>query len=158
VNAVKVTTIDHGLKRARQLLKQPRKILRIGVLESEAAQPHPSRDGVTIGQVARWQEYGAGMGPGATPARSWLWGWFWEHYDLIYRQLAADTYRVIFAGENEALALMKRGGVYRDQIEDRIRYENVFASNAPSTIKKKGFDLPLIDTETFVESIQYEVK
>lgn len=154
---VRVRIEDNGAKRAQKLLQQPRKVLKVGVFGSWAAAPHPSRAGVTVGDVARWMEYGAGNGPGATPARSWLFDWLDREIYDIFRDLQADTMRVLFGGADEKQALMKRGSVYRQQIEDRIRYENVFKSNAPSTIKKKGFDLPLIDTETFVESIRYEV-
>lgn len=154
---VRVREEDLGAKRAQKLLRQPRKVLRVGVLPRDANRPHPSRSGVTIGDVAAWMEYGAGHGPGATPARSWLFDWLDREIYDIFRQLQADTMRVIFGGADEKQALAKRGSVYRQQIEDRIRYENVFKENAKSTVKKKGFDLPLIDTETFVESIRYEV-
>ena len=156
-SAVKVTVKDHGAKRAQALLKQQRHRLRVGILETEASQPHPSRPGTTVGQVAAWMEYGTEEYGHTTPRRSWLFDWKDENIDVIVKQLAAATMRVIFANEDEKWALSKLGTIYRRQIEERIRYANVFASNAPSTIKKKGFDLPLIDTETFIEAIRWEV-
>ncbi len=152
---VKVTVVDNGAKRAQALLKKKRKVLRVGILEREANQQHPTGDGVTIGDVAVWNEYGTDT----APARSWLFNWLDENLQDIYKQLTADTMRVVFGKppEDEATALGKRGSVYRQQIEDRIRYANVFASNAPSTVRKKGFDLPLIDSETFIEAIRWEV-
>jgi hypothetical protein len=157
-NRVKVTVKDHGFNRAKTLLRQPRKVLSVGVHPSEALQPHPSKAGVTVGDVAVWMEYGTD--DGHVPARSWLFDWVDQEADVISRQLATDTMRVLFGQppEDEAVALGKRGTVYRRQIIDRIRYENPFVSNAPATIKKKGFDLPLIDSETFIESIRWEVK
>ena len=153
---VRIREKDNGLKRAQQLSKQPRMAIRIGVLEADAARPHPTRPGRTVGDVAVWMEYGTN--DGHVPARSWLFGWLDEEIDVIAQQLGADTFRVIFGGENEWLALSKRASVYRQQIEDRIRFADVFDRNEDATVRKKGFDLPLIDTETFIESIRWEVK
>ena len=155
---VKVTVKDTGFNRAETLLRQPRKVLSSGVHPAEANQPHPSKAGVTVGDVAVWMEYGTD--DGRVPARSWLFGWLDREADTISRQLAVDTMRVLFGKppESEGAALAKRGTVYRRQVIDRIRYENVFIGNAPSTVKKKGFDLPLIDSETFIESIRWEVR
>jgi hypothetical protein len=157
---VKVTVKDRGAKRAKQLLAQPRKVLRVGVLPFMAGQAHPSRGGVTIGDVARWMEYGTGMGHAPdTPARSWLNDPIDAELNDIYRRIATATLRVLFGKplENEKHALEKIGLWLQRLLVDNIRFGNAFEGNAPSTIKKKGFDLPLIDTETFIESIDYEV-
>jgi hypothetical protein len=152
MTANKVRVTDHGAKRARELLKQPRKQLLLGVLDTEANKKHPS--GPTIGEIAIWMEFGT---PTIKP-RSWLFDWLDENIDIIAQQLGADTKRVIFDKADERTALERRGSVYRQQVEDRIRYENVLHGNEPSTIMKKGFDLPLIDTETFIEAIRWKVK
>lgn len=152
---VRVRIEDRGAKRAKKMAAQPRKVLRLGVLPREAALPHPSRQGVTVGDVARWNEYGTPD----TPARSWLRDWVDINERDIIQNMITDTLRLLFQKqqEGEAEALGKRGTVYRRSMIDRIRYENAFVGNRPSTIKKKGFDLPLIDTETFVESIRWDV-
>jgi hypothetical protein len=147
-----VRVVDHGAKRAMQLSKQPRLKLRIGVLPSDAGKKHLD-SGEKVGQIALWQEFGT---PGIKP-RSWLFDWLDEEADDIAQQFAADTQRVIMAGDSERTALERRGSVYRQQIEDRIRFANVLRKNEPSTIAKKGFDLPLIDTEQFIETIRWEV-
>jgi len=155
---IKVTVKDNGFNRAQALLRKERKVLSLGVHPTEAAQPHPSRPGVSVGDVAVWMEYGTD--DGHVPARSWLRDWVDGEADVISRQLAADTMRVLFGKppEDEATALGKRGTVYRRQIIDRIRYENVLDRNEPATVATKGFDLPLIDSETFIESIRWEVR
>lgn len=156
---VKVRVEDHGAKRAQALLRQPRKKLRIGVLENEAAQPHPTRPGVTVGDVAIWMEYGTGDGrPPNTPARSFIFDWKDENIDKIAQQLATDTLRVIFSNENEVQALSKRGTMYRDWIRKRIvaRPGN-WKPLSPRRIREKGHDMPLIDTGLLYESIRWEV-
>lgn len=153
---VKVTVKDRGAKRAEALLRQPRKMLRIGVLEAEAAQPHPTRYGRTTGQVAVWAEYGTR--DGHVPPRRWLFGWLDLHIEEITQQLATDTMRVIFSNESEKSALEKRGTVYRRQIIDRIEFSNDIPKIEASTIRRKGgLDTPLIDTEWFIDRIRYEV-
>ena len=147
-----VRVVDNGARRAMQLSKQPRLKLRIGVLPKDASQKHED-SGETVGQIAVWQEYGT---PDVKPRR-WLFGWLDEEVDVIAQQMGADTLRVIMAGEDERTALSRRGPVYSGQITDRIRFGNAFHSNAPSTIAKKGFDLPLIDHEQFIETIDWEV-
>ena len=153
----RVRVEDNGAKRAMRLLKQPRMKLRVGILDAEAKQKHPVHPGVTIGQIAVAHEYGQPWRKPVTPRRSWLWDWFDENVDQITKQLGADTHRVTMGGEDEWLALSKRASVYRQQIVDRIRYANPFKGNAEATIRSKGFDLPLIDSEEFIEAIRWEV-
>lgn len=151
---VKVTVKDHGAKRARALLKQPRLELAVGVLQNEAQQRHHS--GSTIGQIAAWMEYGTFE----IPARSWLFDWLDDNYKVITNQLAADTARVIFGvpPESERKALSKRGGEYRRSIWFRIRnVPGYWEALKPDTIRKKGHAAPLIDEAEFINAIRWEV-
>jgi hypothetical protein len=155
---VKVKRIDHGARRARELLRRGRLNLKVGVLQNEAQQGHPS--GHTIGQIAVWMEYGGGIDEDSPPARSWLFDWLDVNYKIITKQLAADTARVIFGvpPESERKALSKRGGEYRRSIWMRIR--NVpgdWEGLKEATIRKKGHSAPLIDTTTFINAIRWEV-
>ena len=157
---VRVTVKDHGAKRARELLKRPRKELWIGVLHEQGSQSHPS--GTTIGQIAYWMEFGfdAPNGKFIWP-RSWLRDWLDENEKRIGRQLAADTARVLFGipPESESKALSKRGGVFRREIQQRIiSVPSNWAKLSDVTIKNKGHDAPLIETTTFGNAIRYKVK
>ena len=152
---VTVVVKDHGAKRARELLKKPRKELWVGVLQAQGAQQHPS--GLTIGTIAAHMEYGTDV----VPARSWLFDWLDENVKTIVQQLAADTARVLFAKppESETKALSKRGGVYKRQIQQRIAaVPGYWEPLKPDTIRKKGHDWALIDTTTFINAIRYEVR
>ena len=154
---VEIKVVDHGAKRAKALLNQPRKKLMIGVLPDQADQHHSK--GKTKGEVALWMEYGTD--DGHVPARSWLHDWLDENIHDIVFQLAADTMRVLFGKppENEKKALSQRGTIYRRQIVDRIEFGNVLEKLAASTIRRKGgLDTPLIDTETFIDSIRWKVE
>lgn len=153
---VRIKVVDRGAKRAQRLLQQPRKKLRIGVLEREAVIPHTHDPDVTMGQLAVWHEYGTPD----TPARSWLNDWVDEHIDVITRQLSADTLRVLFGKppEDEAEALKKRGSAYRQQIRGRIR-RGIAPQNKAATLRKKKdrSTTPLIDWGEFIDAIRYEV-
>jgi len=156
---IEVVVKDRGAKRARALLKKPRKELWVGVLENEGAEQHPS--GTTVGQIAYWMEYGFEGPAGPVAPRSWLRDWLDENAKRITNQMAADTYRVLFSKPpvTEKKALEQRGGVYRREIQVRIR--NVPGNWEPlaeSTKRKKGHDAPLIDTTTFINAIRYEVR
>jgi len=159
--AVKVTVVDHGMKRASALLKKPRKKLMVGVLPDQAAQHHSK--GATYGEVAMWLEYGVPLDDGShSPARSWLHDWLDENVNDITRQLATDTLRVLFGKppEDEKFALEKRGLMYRHQIIDRIEQipSNWDALKAATVKRKGGIDTPLIDTEKFINAIRYKVE
>lgn len=152
---VTVVVKDHGAKRARELLKKDRKELWVGVLQAQGAQQHPS--GLTTGTIAAHMEFGTDV----IPARSWLFDWLDENSKKIVQQLAADTYRVLFAvpPESETKALSKRGGVYKRQIQQRIAaVPPSWEPLKPNTIRKKGHPFPLIDTTTFINAIRYEVR
>ena len=156
---VTVTVKDRGAKRARALLKQPRKELWVGVLEKEGAKTHPS--GETIGTIAWYMEVGFSAGGKDVAPRSWLRDWLDENEKIIAQQMSADTARVLFAKppESETKALGKRGAVYKRQIQQRIAaVPGNWAELKPDTIRKKGHAYPLIDTTTFINAIRYEVR
>jgi len=156
---VTVTVKDRGAKRARALLKQPRKELWVGVLEKEGAKTHPS--GETIGTIAWYMEVGFSAGGKDVAPRSWLRDWLDENEKIIAQQMSADTARVLFAKppESETKALSKRGAVYKRQIQQRIiNVPANWAGLEESTIRKKGHDAPLIETTTFGNAIRYEVR
>jgi hypothetical protein len=155
---VRVTVKDHGAKRARELLKRPRLSLRVGVLQEQGTQLHPS--GATIAQIAWWMEKGFFAGDRWIWPRSWLFDWLDENEKQIAKKLTAATMRVIYGQppESEREALGKLGTVFRRGIWYRIR--DVPAYWAPledSTVRKKGHAAPLIETTTFINAIRWEV-
>jgi hypothetical protein len=57
---------------------------------------------------------------------------------------------------NAEKSLNAMGLLIKDQLQESIRSLKD-PPNAPSTIKRKGFDSPLIDTGTMLNSVDYEV-
>lgn len=109
-------------------------------------------DGASVPYVAAIQEFGS-------PAEN-------IHPRPYFRNMIAenapawgdDVAKVLKATNydgNQTLSLM--GERIKGQLQDSIRNTND-PRNAESTIAKKGFDNPLIDTGHMLNSVDYEVK
>lgn len=70
--------------------------------------------------------------------------------ETLGKQLVATNYNV-----NRSLRLM--GTEMKGQLQDSIRNWST-PSNAPSTIRKKGFNDPLIDSGEMLNAVDFEVK
>lgn len=148
-----VRVVDKGARRAKTLAPQRnRKSLRIGVMDEAAQAKHPKAKGATVGEVALWNEFGTM----SVPSRSFLRDWADENLDRISRELSADLLRVLFASENEKLALAKRGKQYVQQVVTRIK-RGIPPANSAWTLSQKSGTTPLIDTGTLIDSIDYKV-
>ena len=91
-----------------------------------------AEDGTSLAEIAAYNE----LGTSTIPARPFMKQSFENHED----ELRAACERV-----NAALASGKS-------------VEQALTENAPSTIRKKGSDKPLIDTGTMRQSVNYVVK
>ena len=124
-----------------------RKTIKAGVLKSAG-----SYKKVSISQVATWNEYGTSRIPSrpfiaiATDENK---GWQSEVKKQVGRiKSSADV--------NGALNTI--GKKMKEDIKSIIGDRGKLRPNAPSTIAKKGFDAPLLDTGKLEEAIDYEVK
>lgn len=109
------------------------KTLRVGFLET-AKYP----DGTNVAQVAFWNEYGTKNAPPRPFFRTLIaekssgWG----------RNLG---HALTATGYDTTQSLLTVGGHINDQLTNSIRNFST-PGNAPSTIAKKGFDKPLLNT------------
>ena len=124
-----------------------RKTIKAGVLKSAG-----SYKKVSISQVATWNEYGTSRIPSrpfiaiATDENK---GWQSEVKKQVGRiKSSADV--------NGALNTI--GKKMKEDIKSIIGDRGKLRPNAPSTIAKKGFVAPLLDTGKLEEAIDYEVK
>lgn len=117
--------------------------VRVGIIES---QTYP--DGESVAQVAYWNEYGTATIPARPFFRNTIAEKQGEWADKAAELLkqSDDT--------NHALALIGEG-VKGDIVETIQNFRE--PENAPSTVKKKGFNKPLIDTGDLWRAIQSEV-
>ncbi len=116
--------------------------------ESGTSAPH-QKSLAPLLKVAMWNEYGTEN----APARPWLGPGSeiaWENVSRLaaeYGKTGGDFKAFLEAAGQEAANIVK------DYVVDLDT-----PANAPSTIKKKGSDNPLIDTGQMVNSITHQVR
>lgn len=120
--------------------------VRVGIIEQAN---YEGSDGESVAQVAFWNEYGTAT----IPPRPFFRNTIAEHKDEWPKQ-AAEMLEANGGDVRQALADM--GEVVKGQIVETIQAFRE-PPNAAATVKKKGFDKPLIDTGTLWRSIDYEV-
>jgi len=121
----------------------------VGILD-KSSDSHDPKDsaGPTIGDIARWNEFGEGV-----PARPWLRDWFDAERgtieDLAHQQLLAclrDSRPMNVAMQ---LVAVKAAASCQNRIVSGYTYE----PNAPSTIRRKKSSTPLIATGVLKSAI-----
>jgi hypothetical protein len=118
--------------------------LRVGFLE-RATYP----DGKPVAMIAAFNEYGTRTIPPRPFFRNMIAAKSGDWPAGIATQLRVTRYNV-------ALTLRRTGEVIRGQLQQSIRETNS-PPLAPSTIARKGFAKPLIDTGHMLNSVDYEV-
>lgn len=119
--------------------------VRVGIIEQAN---YEGSDGESVAQVAFWNEYGTAT----IPPRPFFRNTIAEHKDEWPKQ-AAEMLEANGGDVRQALADI--GEVVKGQIKMTIQ-DFREPPNAAATVKKKGFDKPLIDTGTLWRSIDYE--
>ena len=108
--------------------------------------------GTSTAEVAAYNE----LGSSDTPARPFMKQSFENHEDEL-RAACERVNATIASGGSVEQALNALGVAVKGLIQTEI-VDGDFAENAPSTIKKKGSDRPLIDTGTMRQSVNYVIK
>lgn len=108
--------------------------------------------GKSVAEVARYNEFGAGV-----PARPFMRPAVFEHkadlVNLLHRQ-----YRQAIRDNQDTMVVLERFGEYvKGLIQEQIINTNE-PPNAPSTIKRKGFNAPLRDTNLMLNSVRYQAE
>lgn len=134
-----------------ELYSREGRTLSVGIPEDRAQLT--DAHGITAIRKAVWAEFGT---PNA-PARSWLLGWCNENEDLIRFWMRGELRLVIEGKQTKVQALRRVGEKAVASIKERI-VNRIPPPNAPSTIKKKGSDVPLIETGHFLGAIGAKVE
>lgn len=119
--------------------------VRVGIVEQATYE-----NGDSVAQVAYWNEYGTAH----IPPRPFFRQTIAENKDG-WPDKAAEILRE--NGGNVPLTLKQMGEGVKGQIVETIQGFRE-PPNAAATVRKKGFDKPLIDTGTLWRSIDYEVE
>jgi hypothetical protein len=145
-----VATIKGGDKLESALRDLARRVarpatLRVGFLEG-ATYPN----GMSVPMVAALNEFGTSRAPPRPFFRNMV--------SAKSREWPAALTKLLQASDYDAVtALQLAGQAIKGQLQQSIN-EFVSPPLAASTIKRKGFDKPLIDTGVMVNSVDYEVQ
>lgn len=145
---VRVTDRDLGFKkRVRNLQNLNNKSVKAGILSSAGTEDN----GVKIVDVAIYNEFGTSR----IPSRPFV-------------RIASEKNQQTWANETEKIVdkivagydanFSNLGDRMVENIKDVIGDKNLLVPNAPSTIRRKGHDKPLIDTGKLKASIDFEVE
>ena len=108
-------------------------------------------NGASVVDVGMWNEFGTPD----IPERSFLRSTIAENRAKYQREFQKAYLEAIRGGMNLRAAAGFIGNVARDDIKNKI--ESISSpGNAPSTIAKKGFDNPLIETRKLWGSIKWK--
>lgn len=139
-----------GRRFLAELEKMKRLEVRVGYQAGEATDD----EGVDMCDIALWNELGT-SGAHPIPARPFLRQSVDGNEDKI-RAHCAQQARAIARGGTAEEAL-KKIGIHMKGIVQKTIKEGSFVPNAPSTIRKKGSDKPLIDTGRLRQSVNYHI-
>lgn len=123
--------------------------VRTGVVGPEADKP-ASSGRLSIAEVALILQLGSRNVP-IVPRP------FIEIDPKIAKEEAEKILKVIFAFGDVDAALHAAGERFAEHMRDKILQPGSFAPNEASTIKKKGFDHPLMDTSELLGAIGHEL-
>ena len=111
-----------------------------------------TEDGTSLAEIAAYNE----LGSSDTPARPFMKQSFENHEEEL-RAACERVNAAIASGSSVEQALNALGVTVKGLVQTEI-VDGDFAENAPSTIKKKKSERPLIDTGTMRQSVNYVIK
>lgn len=109
-------------------------------------------EGTSYAEIAAYNE----LGTSTTPSRPFMKQSFENHEDEL--QSACDRVNTVLSNGGTTDSALNELGVYIKGLVQEEIVNGEFEPNAPSTIKRKGSDKPLIDTGRMRQSVNYVVK
>ena len=114
------------------------------------ARRYSPRKAISVADVAAANEFGGGHRPPRPFMRYTL-----EHRGRKWKKILQDILPQYF--DNIKKAMEHLGDAAAEDLADMIRIWTA-PPNAPSTIKKKGFNDPLVDSGQMMSSVRWRVK
>jgi len=148
---VTVRVVDKGANKLLKDLAVAALATDIGIMGSEAGDTYEG-GGMTTAEVAERHEFGIGV-----PQRSWLRGYVDENESIIMARLRAISDSIARGKGSLRIGLEQLGVLTVGEIQERIS-NRIAPALAEATIKRKGSDVPLIDTGQLRSSVTHIVK
>lgn len=114
-------------------------------------------NGVKVETVAMWLEYGKDEFEVHYPARPFFRTTFDINVDKINRVFVNQVGQLLEGRVTAEQVLHNVGKYVVNKVKDMI-INGQYESLAPSTIRRKGSDKPLVDTRTLYDSVIYKVE
>ncbi len=152
--SAKVTDVDKGYTAMMRAMGSMSGAVtsKVGVFGAKASNTHDAESGLSNGELAAIHEFGAGV-----PERSFVRAWVDLNKPAIQSQLK-ETATAVASGNFDIYAGMHRFGQWADlEVVKRIT-AHIPPPNAPATIRRKGSNIPLIDTGKLLGSIDSAVE
>lgn len=152
-------TVKEDLRKFDKWLKALQKavdknVLSVGILQPEASIVYKS--GATMGQIAEWNE----VGTPNIPARPFMRQTFRKkkNIDVAIKGMSIKGSKAM--SNPTRIPQIVLSAVGKSLAAEMKRTIQAFddPENADSTIRKKGKDDPLVETELMMKSVRYEVK
>lgn len=145
-------TVDRWTPEGRRFMQEIEKLkkltVRVGYIHGKDA----SEQGVDIADIAAWNELGTARSPAHPFMRSSA-----DNHTEEIRAFGAAQVRRLLTGAKAQDVLSAMGTMQKALIQNEIT-EGRFAANDPYTIRKKGSDVPLVDTGRMRQSVHIVVK
>lgn len=122
--------------------------VRVGFQRGDATE----EDGTDLVDIAAWNE----LGNEHVPSRPFMRDSVDKHKDQINAFLKNQLV-LLAQGKTDANKILNAIGVFQKGLVQKEIVDGEFAPNAPSTIRKKKSDKPLIDTGTMRQSVNYVI-
>ena len=127
----------------------------VGVHSDSAEHTHGTGEGMTIGDIATFHEFGA---PQANvPQRSFVRGWNDERQAFIAETLRTQVQQVIAGKRPLEQAAERIALAFEGDCKARI-VRHIPPPLAPATVKAKGSSTPLIDRGQLIQSVRGRVQ
>lgn len=137
-----------GIKLEQTLKELAQLEVRVGFQGGEAVE----ENGADIASVAAWNE----LGTAHIPSRPFIRQSVDNHEGEIIEFLESKK-EDILNGASAEQVLTEIGIFQKDLMQAEIT-DGGFAANAPSTVRKKGSSVPLIDSGRMRQSVNYQIK
>ena len=113
---------------------------------------NPKMVGMPVATIARFNEFGTRRAP-ARPFMRLAYKEFLSTKEALQKKVA----RQMIAGKADPEKAMKQIGLFMEGCIVNSIKNGGWAPNAPSTVKKKGFDTPLIDSGQMWQTVASKV-
>jgi len=137
-------------KRFFKEIEQLKKLqVRVGYQQGDEQE----KDGADLCDIAMFNE----LGTSNTPSRPFMRDSVDKNEDKI-NNFCKTQMKLLSSGKTTTEQMLKSIGVFQKGLVQKEIRDGEFVPNAPSTIKRKGSDKPLIDTGTMRQSVNFVIK